>query len=73
MTRHVFENDYKSFSHNSTQGIRSISTHAFANSIQINHSCNYKCDYLPWHLIKMTCNCINDYEVVCSYICNLYL
>jgi hypothetical protein len=55
------------------QGILSISTDAYATSIQINHFCNYKCDYLPWHLVNMTCNCINEYKVVCSYICNLYL
>ncbi len=40
---------------------------------QINHFCDYGCDYLLWHLVKLTCSRINDYKLVCSCICNLYL
>jgi hypothetical protein len=29
--------------------------------------------YFLWHLVKLTCSCINDYKVVCSCICKLYL
>ncbi len=36
----------------SLQGILSISTHAFATYVQINHFCDYRCNNLPWHLVK---------------------
>ncbi len=35
--------------------------------------CNYRCECPLWHLVKMICNRINNYKVVCSCICNLYL
>jgi hypothetical protein len=57
----------------SLQGILSIPTHVFATSIQINHFYNFRYDCPPWHLLKMTGSRINDYKVVCSCICNLYL
>jgi hypothetical protein len=55
------------------QGIQSISTCAFATFIQINHFCDFKYDYPLWHLVKMTNSRINDYKIICNYICNLYL
>jgi hypothetical protein len=56
------------------QGIMSISTHAFATYVQINHFCNYRCDYLPQHSIKTTCCRITITKwFKFSCICNLYL
>jgi hypothetical protein len=48
-----------------------IPTHTLVTYVQIHHFCNYKCDYLLWHLIKMIYSGINDYKGV--YSCNLYL
>ncbi len=47
--------------------------HAFAACVQINHFCNYRYDCPLWYLIKMTCTHINNYKVVCNYICDLDL
>jgi hypothetical protein len=57
----------------SLQGISSIPTHAFVVCVHINYFCNYKCECLLWHLVKMICSHINNYKIVCSCICNLYL
>jgi hypothetical protein len=57
----------------SLQGILSIHTHAFMTSVQINHFCDFRYDYLLWHLVKMISSHINDYKVVCNCICNLHL
>jgi hypothetical protein len=53
----------------------SIPTHVFASYVQINHFCDfrYNIDSLLWHLVKMISSRINDYKVVYSCICNLYL
>jgi hypothetical protein len=58
---------------NPLQKIMSIPTHAFVTSFRINHFCDFRYDCPPWHLVKVTGNCIYDYNVVCSCICNLYL
>ncbi len=55
------------------QGTMSIPIHAFVTYVQINHFCDYRCNYPLWHLLKTTCSCINDYKVVSSCICNLNL
>jgi hypothetical protein len=59
----------KSLQPHTLQGILSIPTHAFVTCAQIN---NFY-DYPPWHLVRTTCSHINDYKMVCSCICNLYL
>jgi hypothetical protein len=33
----------------------------------------YKCDYPPWHFVKVICSHINNYKTVCNYICDLCL
>jgi hypothetical protein len=55
------------------QAIMSMPTHVFATSIQINHFCDFKYDYLSKHLVKRTCSHINNYKVICNCICNSYL
>ncbi len=57
----------------SLQGILSIPTHAFVTFVQINNSYDFRYDYPPWHLVKMTSSHINDNKVVCNCICNSYL
>jgi hypothetical protein len=51
----------------------SIPTHAFATHVQIDHFCDYRCDYLLCHVVKTTINHLNDYKVICNCICNLNL
>jgi hypothetical protein len=36
---------------------------------QINHFCDFKYNYPPWHLVKTTSNHINDYKMVCNMQC----
>ncbi len=48
-------------------------SHAFMTYVQINHFGNYRCDCLLWHLVKMAYDHINNYKMVWSCICNLYL
>jgi len=51
----------------------SISTHAFAIYVQINHFCNYRCDCPFWHLVKMICSCTNNYKMICNLHMQLIL
>jgi hypothetical protein len=55
------------------QGILSIPTHAFATFVQINHFYDFRYDCPLWHLVKLISSRINNYKMVCGYICNLYL
>jgi hypothetical protein len=55
------------------QGILSIPTHVFATFVQINHFCNFWYNCPPWHLVKLINIYRNNYKMVCSCICNLYL
>jgi hypothetical protein len=53
-----------------------IRNHVYFNSFVCNfysnhHFCEYRCDCLPWALGKNIYNCINDYKLICNYICNL--
>jgi hypothetical protein len=66
-------NDYVTKLNKTLQWIMSNSTHAFVIYVQINHFCNYKCDYPPWHLVKMTCSCMNNYKVICNLHMQLIL
>jgi len=45
----------------------------FVTFVKINHFCNFKYNNPLSHLVKMICSHINDYKVVCSCTCNLYL
>lgn len=41
-------------SHVPLQEMMSISTHVFATCVQVNHFCDYQCNYPLWHHVKMT-------------------